>query len=90
MTLVDSPASKEATTLIIRADYCYDIVKGKIKHLSKIIVAMDTIFGWCLQGKVTDNIDSLMFYVIEEIFLSEQIKKLETLNCQVSLILNKI
>lgn len=37
---------------------------------------MDTIFGWCLQGNVTDNNDSLIFNVIvEENFLSEQIKK---------------
>lgn len=48
---------------------------GNIKHLSKKLVAVDTIFGWWQQGKTTDNHTPLIFNVIVEDFIFQQIEK---------------
>ncbi|XP_054706599.1 uncharacterized protein LOC129216409 [Uloborus diversus] len=76
MTLADFPESKEPITTLIGADYYYNVVTGNIKHLSKTLVAVETIFGWCLQGKKSENNFSLMMnVVVENSAISEQIQK---------------
>ncbi|XP_054706720.1 uncharacterized protein LOC129216531 [Uloborus diversus] len=76
MTLADFPESKEPITILIGADYYYNVVTGNIKHLSKALVAVETIFGWCLQGKKSENNFSLMMnVVVENSAISEQIQK---------------
>ncbi|XP_054706547.1 uncharacterized protein LOC129216358 [Uloborus diversus] len=76
LTLADFPESKEPITILIGADYYYNVVTGNIKHLSKTLVAVETIFGWCLQGKKSENNFSLMMnVVVENSAISEQIQK---------------
>ncbi|GFT02251.1 reverse transcriptase domain-containing protein [Trichonephila clavipes] len=61
---------------LIGVDYYYDVVTGKIKHLSKKLVAVDTIFGWFLQSRNSENQSSLALSVInEENLISDQLKK---------------
>ncbi|GFY36468.1 transposable element Tcb2 transposase [Trichonephila clavipes] len=64
LVLADSPDCQEPITILIGADYYYDVVTGKIKHLSKKLVAVETIFGWCLQGRNSENQSSLALSVI--------------------------
>ncbi|XP_054709142.1 uncharacterized protein LOC129218845 [Uloborus diversus] len=76
MTLADFPESKEPITILIIADYYYNVVTGNIKHLSKSLVAVETIFGWCLQGKKSENNISLMMnVVVKDSVISEQNQK---------------
>ncbi|XP_054716905.1 uncharacterized protein LOC129226328 [Uloborus diversus] len=76
LTLADFPESKEPITILIGAYYYYNVVTGNIKHLSKTLVAVETIFGWCLQGKKSENNFSLMMnVVVENSAISEQIQK---------------
>ncbi|GFX33333.1 integrase catalytic domain-containing protein [Trichonephila clavipes] len=66
LVLADSPDCQEP----------YDVVTGKIKHLSKELVAVETIFGWCLQGRNIENQSSLALSVIvQENLISDQLKK---------------
>ncbi|GFT46268.1 reverse transcriptase domain-containing protein [Trichonephila clavipes] len=68
--------SREPITILIGADYYYDVVTGKIKHLSKKLVAVETIFGWCLQVRNSENQSSLALSVIvQENLISDQLKK---------------
>ncbi|GFS35892.1 integrase catalytic domain-containing protein [Trichonephila inaurata madagascariensis] len=64
LVLADSPDCQGPITILIGADYYYDVVTGKIKHLSKKLVAFETIFGWCLQGRNSENQSSLALSVI--------------------------
>ncbi|GFQ92981.1 integrase catalytic domain-containing protein [Trichonephila clavata] len=76
LVLADSPDCQEPITILIGADYYYDVVTGKIKHLSKKLVAVETIFGWCLQGRNSENQTSLALSVIvQEKLISDQLKK---------------
>ncbi|GFQ90756.1 integrase catalytic domain-containing protein, partial [Trichonephila clavata] len=76
LVLADSPDCQEPIKILIGADYYYDVVTGKIKHLSKKLVAVETIFGWCLQGRNSDNQTSLALSVIvQEKLISDQLKK---------------
>ncbi|GFY43974.1 integrase catalytic domain-containing protein [Trichonephila inaurata madagascariensis] len=76
LVLPDSPNCQEPITIPIGADYYYDVVTGKIKHLSKKLVAVETIFGWCLQGRNSENQSSLALSVIvQENLISDQLKK---------------
>ncbi|GFX66492.1 integrase catalytic domain-containing protein [Trichonephila clavipes] len=45
LVLADSPDCQESITILIRADYYYNVVIRKITHLSKKLVAVETIFG---------------------------------------------
>ncbi|GFU08700.1 retrovirus-related Pol polyprotein from transposon 412 [Trichonephila clavipes] len=46
------------------------------KHWSKKLVAVETIFGWCLQGQNSENQSSLALSVIvQENLISDQLKK---------------
>ncbi|GFX24687.1 integrase catalytic domain-containing protein [Trichonephila clavipes] len=74
--LAESPDCQEPITILIGADYYYDVVTGKIKHLSKKLVVVETIFGWGLQGRNSENQSSLALSVIvEENLISDQLKK---------------
>ncbi|GFW04010.1 integrase catalytic domain-containing protein [Trichonephila clavipes] len=55
LVLVGSPDFQEPIKIQIGADYYYDIVTGKIKHLSKKLVAFETIFGRCLHCRNSEN-----------------------------------
>ncbi|GFY41999.1 integrase catalytic domain-containing protein [Trichonephila inaurata madagascariensis] len=75
LVLADSPDCQEPITILIGADYYYDVVTGKIKHLSKKLVAVETIFGWCLQGRNGENQSSLALSVIvQENLNKDQLK----------------
>ncbi|GFS58741.1 integrase catalytic domain-containing protein [Trichonephila inaurata madagascariensis] len=58
----------------IGADYYYDVVTGKIKNLSKKLVAVETIFGWCHQFRNSENQSSLAL-IVQENLISDQLKK---------------
>ncbi|GFY11898.1 integrase catalytic domain-containing protein [Trichonephila clavipes] len=76
LVLADSPDCQEPITILIGADYYYNVVTGKIKHLSKKLVAVETIFGWCLQGRNSENQSSLaLSVVVQENLISDQLKK---------------
>ncbi|GFY40805.1 integrase catalytic domain-containing protein, partial [Trichonephila inaurata madagascariensis] len=78
LVLADSPDCQKPITILIGADYYYDVVTvcGKIKHLKKKLVAVETIFGWCLQGRNNENQSSLAVSVIvQENLISDQLKK---------------
>ncbi|GFQ72723.1 integrase catalytic domain-containing protein [Trichonephila clavata] len=55
LVLADSPDCQEPITILIGADNYYDVVTGKVKHLSKKLVAVETIIGWRLQGRNGEN-----------------------------------
>ncbi|GFY40424.1 uncharacterized protein TNIN_196091 [Trichonephila inaurata madagascariensis] len=76
LVLADSPDCQDPITILIGADYYYDVVTGKIKHLSKKLFAVETIFGWCLQSRNSENQSSLALSVIvQENLISDQLKK---------------
>ncbi|GFY75350.1 integrase catalytic domain-containing protein [Trichonephila inaurata madagascariensis] len=76
LVFADSPDCKEPIIILIGADYYYDVVTGKIKHLSKKLVAVETIFGWCLQGRNSESQSSFALSVIvQENLISDQLKK---------------
>ncbi|GFR00345.1 integrase catalytic domain-containing protein [Trichonephila clavata] len=76
LVLADSPDSQEPITLLIRADYYYNVVTGKFKHLSKKLLAVEIIFGWCLQGRNSENQISLALSVkVQENLISDRLKK---------------
>ncbi|GFY61944.1 integrase catalytic domain-containing protein [Trichonephila inaurata madagascariensis] len=76
LVLADSPVCQEPITILIEADYYYNVVTGKIKHLNKKLVAVETIFGWCLQGRNSENQSSLALSVIvQENLILDQLKK---------------
>ncbi|GFW99399.1 integrase catalytic domain-containing protein [Trichonephila clavipes] len=64
LVLTDSPDCQEPITILIGANYYYYVVTGKIKHPSKKLVAIETIFGWCLQSRNIENQSSLALSVI--------------------------
>ncbi|GFX70364.1 integrase catalytic domain-containing protein [Trichonephila clavipes] len=66
----------ETLNLGVMGDYYYDAVTGKDKHLSKKLVAVETIFGWFLQSRNSGNQSSLAPSVIVlENLISDQLKK---------------
>ncbi|CAL1264767.1 unnamed protein product [Larinioides sclopetarius] len=76
LTLADNPTCEEHISLLIGADYYYNIVLGNIKRINKELVAVQTVFGWCLQGIKGENSASMtMNILVEEKLISEQIKK---------------
>ncbi|GFY12349.1 uncharacterized protein TNCV_284521 [Trichonephila clavipes] len=77
LVLADSSDCQEKPiTILIEAEYYYDAVTGKIKHLSKKLVAVETIFGWCLRGRNKENQSPLAISVIvQENLISDQLKK---------------
>ncbi|KFM62154.1 hypothetical protein X975_06179, partial [Stegodyphus mimosarum] len=76
LQLADSWDCKEKITLLIGADYYYDIVTGKLKRLDKHLVAAETLFGWSLLGytKGTRCTSTAFNIVVEEDIISDQIK----------------
>ncbi|XP_035223434.1 uncharacterized protein LOC118196140, partial [Stegodyphus dumicola] len=63
-------------SILIGADYYYDIVTGRITCLSKTLVAVETLFGWCLQGRNTNlNETFAMSVMVNESNISDQLKK---------------
>ncbi|CAL1282487.1 unnamed protein product [Larinioides sclopetarius] len=70
-------------SILIGADYYYEIVTGRLKRLNDKLVATETIFGWCLQGYIglTNDILNLKI-VVNDKDISEQLQqfwKLENL-----------
>ncbi|GFV96522.1 reverse transcriptase domain-containing protein [Trichonephila clavipes] len=76
LVLADSPDCQEPITILIGADYYYDVVTGKIKHLSKKLVVVETIFSWCFEGRNSENQSLLALSVmVQENLISDQLKK---------------
>ncbi|GFU17033.1 reverse transcriptase domain-containing protein [Trichonephila clavipes] len=42
-------------SILIGADYYYQVVTGRITRLNKNLVTVETLFGWSLQGQSTDS-----------------------------------
>ncbi|GFW42261.1 uncharacterized protein TNCV_1207161 [Trichonephila clavipes] len=51
-------------SILIGADYYYQVVTGRITRLNKNLVTVETLFGWSLQGQSTDSEDLLTMSVI--------------------------
>ncbi|XP_054711322.1 uncharacterized protein LOC129220912 [Uloborus diversus] len=66
LILADSLDSQQPVGILIGADYYYNIVTGHIKRLNKNLVAVETIFGWSLQGREGEDNFTLSFNVIFE------------------------
>lgn len=73
LTLADSSRCQDP--VLIEAYYYYNIVTANIKHVNKNLIAVETIFDWCLQGKKGEDQYSLILNVIvEEYLISDQRK----------------
>ncbi|GBN44277.1 hypothetical protein AVEN_211376-1 [Araneus ventricosus] len=84
LQLADCVENKDKNiSILIGADYYYEIVSGRLKRLNDKLVATETIFGWCLQGYIglTNDLLSLKI-VVDERNISDQLQqfwKLENL-----------
>ena len=75
LTLADSLNCKELILLLIGIDYYYNPIAGKIMHLNKNLVAVENIFGWCLQSRKSVNDTTLTLNIIvEENLISDYAK----------------
>jgi len=74
LTLADSPDCQEPISILIGADYYYNVVTGNIKHLNKDMVAVETIFGWW-KGRNSNYASLSLSVVVEENAISEQLRK---------------
>ncbi|GFY53316.1 integrase catalytic domain-containing protein [Trichonephila inaurata madagascariensis] len=88
LVLAYSPNYQEPVTILIGADYYYDAITRKIKHPSKKLVAVETIFGWCLQGRETAKINHslALSVIVQENFILDQLKKF--LDLEVSVLID--
>ncbi|GFX05916.1 uncharacterized protein TNCV_1785481 [Trichonephila clavipes] len=60
-------------SILIGADYYYQVVTGRITRLNKNLVT-ETLFGWSLQGQSTDSEDLLtMSVIVNESNISKQL-----------------
>ncbi|GFY23977.1 uncharacterized protein TNCV_4896581 [Trichonephila clavipes] len=63
-------------SILIGADYYYQVVTGRITRLNKNLVTVETIFGWSLQGQSTDSEDLLtMSVIVNESNISKQLSE---------------
>lgn len=46
-----SAHTEDEISLLIGADYPWASIMGSVKHLSPTLMAVDTTFGWTLQGQ---------------------------------------
>ncbi|GFV16585.1 DUF1758 domain-containing protein [Trichonephila clavipes] len=61
-------------SILIGADYYYQVVTGRITRLNKNLVTVETLFGWSLQGQSTDSEDILtMSVIVNESNISKQL-----------------
>ncbi|GFW42156.1 reverse transcriptase domain-containing protein [Trichonephila clavipes] len=64
------------TSILIGADYYYQVVTGRITRLKKNLVTVETLFGWSLQGQSTDSEDILtMSVIVNESNISKQLSE---------------
>ncbi|GFQ84751.1 uncharacterized protein TNCT_690321 [Trichonephila clavata] len=67
-------------SILIGADYYYQVVTGRIARLHKNLVAVETLFGWSLQGQSTDREElSTMSVIVNESNVSEQLREIRDL-----------
>ena len=59
LTLADCSDCKESTSLLIDTNYYHNLFAGKIIHLNKNFVAVESIFEWCLQSRNSENDSAL-------------------------------
>ncbi|GFS51946.1 reverse transcriptase domain-containing protein [Trichonephila clavipes] len=63
-------------SILIGAYYYYQVVTGRITRLNKILVTVETLFGWSLQGQTTDSEELLTMSVIaNESNISKQLSE---------------
>ncbi|GFW15507.1 uncharacterized protein TNCV_4656471 [Trichonephila clavipes] len=63
-------------SILIGADYYYQVVTGRITRLNKNLVTVETLFGWSLQGQSTDSEDLLtMSVIVNESNISKQLSE---------------
>ncbi|GFR25568.1 uncharacterized protein TNCT_237851 [Trichonephila clavata] len=63
-------------SILIGAHYYYQVVTGRITRLNKNLVAVETLFGWSLQGQSTDREElSTMSVIVNESNISKQLSK---------------
>ncbi|GFS80676.1 reverse transcriptase domain-containing protein [Trichonephila clavipes] len=63
-------------SILIGADYYYQVVTGRITRLNKNLVTVETLFGWSLQGQSTDSEDILtMSVIVNESNISKQLSE---------------
>ncbi|GFY35079.1 reverse transcriptase domain-containing protein [Trichonephila clavipes] len=66
----------EEISILIGADYYYQVVTGRITRLNKNLVTVETLFGWSLQGQSTDSEDLLtMSVIVNESNISKQLSE---------------
>ncbi|GFS65167.1 integrase catalytic domain-containing protein [Trichonephila inaurata madagascariensis] len=62
--------------ILIGADYYYQVVTGRITRLNEILVAVETLFGWSLQGQSADHEELLtMSVIVNESNVSKQLSE---------------
>ncbi|GFT62589.1 DUF1758 domain-containing protein [Trichonephila clavipes] len=63
-------------SILIGADYYYQLVTGRITRLNKNLVTVGTLFGWSLQGQSTDSEELLtMSVIVNESNISKQLSE---------------
>ncbi|GFW80456.1 reverse transcriptase domain-containing protein [Trichonephila clavipes] len=63
-------------SILIGADYYYQVVTGRITRLNQSLVTVETLFGWSLQGHSTDSEDILtMSVIVNESNISKQLSE---------------
>ncbi|KFM77345.1 hypothetical protein X975_06234, partial [Stegodyphus mimosarum] len=87
LQLADCCRQSDKIDVLIGIDFYYSIITGKIKRISRDVVATESLFGWCLQGKVNNEFNELltMKVIVNENLISDQLQqfwKLENLGLE--------
>ncbi|RXN24216.1 hypothetical protein ROHU_000842 [Labeo rohita] len=64
----DSDTHGTELSMLIGADYYWRVVSGQVERITDALVAVESIFGWSVQGLVK------MFQVSEDALVSQRLK----------------
>ncbi|GFT35699.1 integrase catalytic domain-containing protein [Nephila pilipes] len=78
LKLADTTNSDANVSVLIGADNYYDVMTGRIKRISRKLVAAESLYGWCLIGisgpPNKDSSDSFAMKVVVEEDISKQLE----------------